>query len=136
MLIKLKKSYFNLDICNEYYEGYHDPSYRWNGWAVPCFTKEIAEKIIQNIFTDDCECSKVTYDKGKNEYVAIIDGEEEIYEMNTINTDEGINQVYFIGAGYWRWEDFSLKEIEQNPDAIIIKSHNENDKEIPISMDY
>lgn len=132
----MEKSYFSLDICNEYYEGYHNPKIRWNGWAAPCFTKEIADKIMENISNDDC---KITYNKDKDEYVVIFnndDEQKEIYEMETIDTDEGKKQVYSIGSCSWTWYDYSLEDIKKDSNAIIVKLNNENDKEFPISMEY
>lgn len=133
-IIKFTKSYFSIDIYNEYYEGYHNPEYRWNGWAAPYFTKEIADKIMQNMSSNDC---RITYDKEKNQYVVIFnDEQEEIYNMEIINTDEGKKQVYSIGSCSWTWDNYSLEEIGNDSDAIIVKSHIENDKEFPINIEY
>ena len=32
------------------FEGYHDPTQRWNGWHTPLFTREIFDKIIEYYF--------------------------------------------------------------------------------------
>jgi hypothetical protein len=36
---------FELDGIEEIFPGYHNPNRRWNGWACPWFTKDVAEKI-------------------------------------------------------------------------------------------
>lgn len=138
---KLTKAYFNVEGLDEYYEGYHDSRYRWNGWAMPCFTKEIADKIMQNIPNNSDNKCKITYDKDRNMYVVKFkdDKEEDTYKMMIRDTNEGEKQVYYIGSGCWVWEDYSLEEIERakaysNP--IIVKEQNKNDKQYLIDMNY
>ena len=36
----------NLDEWPPSFEGFYDPSQRWNGWVCPKFTKEIFDKIV------------------------------------------------------------------------------------------
>ena len=135
---KLKKSYFSIDICDEYYEGYHNPNFRWNGWAVPYFTKEVADIIKNNMSSDDLE---ITYDKEKDQYVAIFNNnieEKEVYEKEIIDMPEGKIEVYPIGAGSWIWDDYSLEDVKKDSDAIIISSEtitNEK-KEDFLEIDY
>lgn len=52
---KLVKNRFAIDFesDNEIFEGYHNPNYRWNGWAVPLFTKKVMETIIEKFSTED-----------------------------------------------------------------------------------
>tara|TARA_R100001460_G_C3490286_1_gene169260 strand:- start:327 stop:677 length:351 start_codon:yes stop_codon:yes gene_type:complete len=37
----------NLDDMPPSFEGFYDPSQRWNGWVCPKFTKEIFDKIVE-----------------------------------------------------------------------------------------
>lgn len=127
-IIEFTKSYFNID-GNNYYVGYHNQEYRWNGWAVPCFTKEVADKIMQNMSNDDC---KITYNEDENKYIVILNNDEEekeICEMETINTNEGEKQVYCIGGCSWIWESYSLEQVKEDKDAIIIEPSDDNNKE-------
>ena len=62
---EFKKAYFNIDNCQDYYEGYYIPHKRWNGWAMPYFSKKIADKIIKKAQADDM---KIVYDKKSQSY--------------------------------------------------------------------
>jgi hypothetical protein len=35
------------------FEGYYDPTQRWNGWYAPLFTREIFDKIIEYYFNEE-----------------------------------------------------------------------------------
>ena len=35
------------------FEGYYDPSQRWNGWYAPLFTREIFDKIVEYYFNEE-----------------------------------------------------------------------------------
>lgn len=133
---KIEKAYFNIDSSKDYYEGYHNPEFRWNGWATPYFTKDVANKILENMSINDC---KISYDKDNNQYIVIFnndDEQKEIYEMEIINTDEGKKEVYAIGSCSWVWDNYSLDELKNESNIKIIKSDDENKKEYPIDMDY
>ena len=95
---KLEKCTFTIDD-QDYFEGYHYPSIRWNGWACPYFTKEeglrIAEKTNNSIIYDaEKDCFRETYqsfeEEEPNEYGStVIDG----------------MKLYAIGSGVWVWDD-------------------------------
>jgi len=44
---------FGIDGIEPFFWGYHDPACRWNGWATPCFCREVVELIVQWINTEE-----------------------------------------------------------------------------------
>lgn len=122
---EFKKAYFNIDNCQDYYEGYYIPHKRWNGWAMPYFSKKIADKIIKKAQADDM---KIVYDKKSQsykvtDYVQGVEDDSYEFEKVVIDTPEGKKSLYGVGAGYWVWDDYSLDEID-NPNAIIHINNN------------
>lgn len=101
---------FTIDTNPAIYEGF-DTGVKWNGWACPMFTKEVADKIMA-----DCQTEgflNVKYDSAKDTYTfadpEIQDGEEpDIFQGEEF---EG-HMLYPIGSHYWVWEIV-------NPDNII-----------------
>jgi len=125
---EFKKAYFNIDNCQDYYEGYYIPHKRWNGWAMPYFSKKIADKIIKKAQADDM---KIVYDKKSQsykvtDYVQGVEDDSYEFEKVVIDTPEGKKSLYGVGAGYWVWDDYSLDEID-NPNAIIVPLNNHNE---------
>lgn len=51
----LVKNRFAIDFesDNDAFEGYYNPNHRWNGWAIPLFTKKVMETIISKFSTED-----------------------------------------------------------------------------------
>lgn len=51
----LVKNRFAIDFesDNDAFEGYYNPNHRWNGWAIPLFTKKVMENIISTFSTED-----------------------------------------------------------------------------------
>ncbi len=131
-----KKAYFNID-SNEYYEGYHIESRSWNGWAMPSFEKYVADLIAYNCSTTDY---KVIYDRN-NDCYNIIQTEnskviEEIkVEKHIINTTDGEKEVYDFGSIGWTWEDYTIDELKEIKDAIII-ANKTIEKEDSINMEH
>lgn len=140
-MISIKqKGYFGIDVNNEYYEGYSDPSFRWNGWACPYFEKNVADYIAKKVSVNEDYC--LYYDEEQDKYLLYEseDGklvETDYFEKRIINTPEGIKEVYPIGAGSWIWDDYSLSEVKEFEDSIIITNDElEKIKEESIEMDY
>lgn len=140
-MISIKqKGYFGIDVNNVYYEGYSDPSFRWNGWACPYFEKNVADYIAIRVSVDDNY--SLYYDKEKDMYVLLEyeNGElveTDYFEKRIINTPEGIKEVYPIGAGNWIWDDYTLEQVKEFEDSIIITNDElEKIKEESIEMDY
>ena len=73
----------------------------WNGWAVPYFEKEEADKVAKS-FNGRYENDTYFFDDG-------YDGEEE-YEKQTIETVDGPKEVYAIGAYNWTWSNDLMRE--------------------------
>lgn len=82
-------------------EGVTLPAYanedRWNGWAMPSFTFETAQSILE--FLPDGQ-----YRPDIDAFAFMVNDEEEIYEATTIEVDGKAVKVYPIGAGSWVWE--------------------------------
>lgn len=131
----VEKAYFNIDTSNEFYEGYHNPNIRWNGWAMPYFVKEIADIIIQKISVPkDLE---ISYDDKNDNYIAKVyaDGkvdEINIFKKSIIDTPDGKKEVYAIGSGYWVWDSFHLEQAEKYSYAKVISPNKDN----TIDYDY
>ncbi len=80
------------------YEGHRFPDEDWNGWAIPEFEKEVAEKILQD--------GNYKYRFIDHSLLAIFDeefGEEEVQMYaRTINGKQVF--TYGVGARYWVWD--------------------------------
>ena len=116
----IQKAYFSFDGGKEFYEGYHNPNKLWNGWAMPCFEKGIADiiKKRQNQRKDH-----IYYRELDDYYVNIhlLNHKEDIFDTIILDTPDGKKKLYQIGAGYWKWNYYSLEEaISLNKDADII----------------
>lgn len=128
-----EKAYFCFD-CEPYYEGYHVKRMRWNGWAMPYFTKEEADKIAKDMNDNG---GIVKYDEKNKMYKVIIeqyideDNPEqdeseytEIFKAELITIDGKEMELYPFGAGYYTWDDYTKEEIEE-----MQLSSDENSKE-------
>lgn len=131
-----KKAYFNIG-SNEYYEGYHIENRRWNGFATPNFEKYIADFIAHNFSTSNF---KIKYDEKQDCYCITVYEDSRIIEeykaeKHTINTTDGIKEVYDMDSLGWTWDDYTLDEVKEDPNAnIIINKQIEKDESI--NMDY
>ena len=123
-----KKAYFNIDIQNEYYEGYHLPEYRWNGWAMPFFEKSIALIIARNMSNDVAD---IEYDEKRDSFIYTDKetGEKEEFRKIVISTEEGKKELYEIGTACWVWDDYTIEEVYKDAEAIIYSTENTKDKE-------
>lgn len=135
-----EKAYFNFG-SSEYYEGYHIDSRRWNGFATPCFEKDIADIIAHNCTAKNV--IEIEYNKKKDCYIIkeFQDGKvtstEYIYK-STINTKDGNKEVYNIGSFSWTWNSYTLEEI-QNKDKNsihIISMDTIKNKDDDLNLEY
>jgi hypothetical protein len=88
---------------------------RWNGWAMPHFEFEEAMRFA-NASPGE---AKTTYDREKDAFVTVMDGEEEPYVDEgdiIIVRGRGPLVVYPVGAGNWTWTERSEKEEEEDED--------------------
>lgn len=75
---------------------------KWNGWAMPYFTKEQADAYLAA--TPDGMTG--SFDEARNVYVFTCEGEEPYeVEAEVIDADGQHVTVYPIGAGYWVWDE-------------------------------
>ena len=122
----IEKAYFNIDGENEYYEGYHNPKKNWNGWAMPCFEKKIADIIKEE---QNQRGDNMKYEEENDRYIYTYkDGGTDTFDSITLETLNGKKKLYQIGAGYWVWDYYSLKEIKSlNKDVKIVSLDEDND---------
>jgi hypothetical protein len=91
---------FYLEGIKGKFEGWSEGS-SWNGWEKPCFSREVAERILRA--TGCCW----TYDASDDEFIitAIEDEDPERCGGETIELGDGGSVIaYFIGAGFWTWD--------------------------------
>lgn len=132
----IKKAYFSIDGDYRFYEGYYYGT-NWNGWAMPYFTKEIADEIVKNV------CDGITYtmsyDSANDRYIAHIIENNKIIETDYFESeyiklnDNNSIKCYKIGAGYWTWDAYSKDKIPKDNNIKIISAPI---KEENISLDY
>jgi len=91
---------FSIEGTDGRFEGWSDGS-SWNGWARPCFTRDVAEGILEAVGF------KWSYDACEDAFaVATLEDDEpghfpgEVIELG----DGGSITAYFIGAGSWIWD--------------------------------
>lgn len=94
---------FSIDGIEGEFEGWADGTL-WNGWEKPCFTRDVAERIVA------ASGYRWSYDASADEF-AVVTSEEEDPERFTGEAiqlgDGGSVTAYFIGAGSWIWENES-----------------------------
>lgn len=74
----------------------------WNGWAMPYFTKAVAERVMEQQNATD-GLPAMHYDKKLDAFV--VGGDEvEVYEGEEITVEGKKVTVYGIGTGSWVWE--------------------------------
>lgn len=92
------------------YQGFHDPEARWNGWAMPYFTRKTANAIVSDL--PELEDGK-PYGYFEGDVCYIWDYGLEDYESYKPTTLEGVDElVYGIGAGSWVWDSVEESEYE------------------------
>jgi len=92
---------FTLEGIEEKFEGWTD-GLMWNGWARPCFTRKVAERILQ------ASGYRWSYEPSEDALIVTTspDAEPEHFPAETIELgDGGCVTVHFLGAGSWIWEN-------------------------------
>jgi hypothetical protein len=86
-------------------KGWVNQDYRWNGWAVPMFDKENADKIAKAI--------GLRYDFATDTFLEPLEDlkvsgmtEEEGMKWKGYHSELVDEHVYDIGAAYWCWDDY------------------------------
>jgi hypothetical protein len=91
---------FSLDGIEGDFEGWSDGS-SWNGWENPCFSREVAEGILE------ASGYRWSYDPSADEFTIVASEEDgpEQFKGETIQLgDGGSVTAYFVGAGGWVWD--------------------------------
>ncbi|MBD7970244.1 hypothetical protein [Paenibacillus gallinarum] len=110
--ISPKLTTFGLD-ANEgiAFEGY-TLGEKWNGWAMPYFTKDQAiliTQIFNNNNKDKEDYSSSHYDPTNDTFEFLLFGqteeEKEKYDATELCINGVITKVYQIGAGSWTWDE-------------------------------
>lgn len=93
-----RKALFEIDGWDVAFEGYSFYE-RWNGWAVPYFTKEVADKLAIKL-TNQGE--HTVYDEERDAYIVTFDEleEPEVFPAEDI---DGM-KLYSIGGCSWCWD--------------------------------
>ena len=91
---------FCLEGIDGDFSGWSDGT-SWNGWEKPCFTREVAERVLQS------SGHKWSYDTASDEFAVYSSGEDEPEQFCGESVqlgDGGTAKAYFIGAGSWIWD--------------------------------
>lgn len=101
--MKMRKTVFTIDVSEKYYEGYTD-NRLWNGWECPWFTKEVADKMIDDL---NKEGVKSKYDTETDTYIVNFEDLDTIdeFEGYDVETVDGVQHLYPIGAWCWIWDE-------------------------------
>jgi hypothetical protein len=97
----LVRGSFEVEGCAETFEGYWNPDDRWNGFAKPEFTWDVACEIAKHNLNEgaiDAESRRIVEDSAwypEDPPIAHT-------ALDTITTD-GVLPLYAIGTGYWVW---------------------------------
>lgn len=106
----MEKNRFAIDE-NKAFEGWHEPSVRWNGFACPFFEREAAEEIARYCLAWGTDCH---FDEEEDAFVFVRhgapEGEDEPFTGQDIATPEGTKHVYAIGAWCWVWTEAEKEE--------------------------
>ena len=91
---------FYLEGIDEEFEGWSDGS-SWNGWEKPCFTRDVAHRILAG------SGYRWSYDASVDEFTVVTSEEDEPerFTGEAIQLgDGGSVTAYFVGAGAWVWD--------------------------------
>jgi len=97
-------------VCGDYfgsvrpYQGWHNPKYRWNGWAMPMFGKEEFRRFVKDLKTNDFEYMKdmTAHDYKDSEAENIHDFMSEVIEAFIDPNEYGL---YSFKNADWCWDD-------------------------------
>lgn len=104
MTTKYQRATFSLsgEGC---FEGWHNPEYTWNGFAVPCFAMNEVEDIatlVERMNTTDQPCWVLPLADGLV-VVQETDDDGWTFETRCPTVEVGGDIAYFVGDG-WCWE--------------------------------
>lgn len=97
--------------CDGHYRGeaYVNPDERWNGWLLPYFPKDQAEKVLDALVDDgsNSEIDEWHYSEGEDRFyyhdtnVDVDDWAEGVL----VETEDGQQIGYPVGAGVYIWSE-------------------------------
>jgi hypothetical protein len=100
----MHKAVFTIGDYPKAYIGYTSGR-TWNGWATPYFELEEAKRVAVGF--DECAENPIFYNKESKKFYTF--GTDyisaEIWEEETIQTEDGIKHLYGIGAYSWIWDE-------------------------------
>lgn len=104
----MRKTRFVIDTNEDIYEGYTDGTL-WNGWECPWFTKEVADKMVRDFIRDGGEAK---YDPKTDSYTFLGEnwGSKDVFDGDDVETEDGIQHLYPIGAWCWIWDEVEKEE--------------------------
>lgn len=106
----MRAALFSIDDGPEF-EGFHKGD-RWNGWACPYFTHEVALQIAEHTNTEPDY--QLVFDKDADvwKWVTVDDVDDEPWEFErqTIVVNGEEISVFAIGAYGWVWDVTELEE--------------------------
>jgi len=91
---------FSLDGIEDEFEGWSDGTL-WNGWEKPCFSREVARRILE------ASGYRWSYDSSADEFCVVTSegDEQQQFKGEAIQLgDGGSVTAYFVGAGDWVWD--------------------------------
>ena len=94
---------FSIEGMEGEFAGWSDGS-SWNGWEQPCFTKEVAIRVLE------ASGRPWIYDEQSDEFVVTADEDEDPERFCAQHVqlgDGGTVTAYFVGAGSWIWDKAS-----------------------------
>lgn len=127
----IEKVVFKLDGLGGEYQGFFKGQ-RWNGWAVPFFTKEVADQILDDLIENGV--GSVWYTEADDTfYYHIYDGEIEEFEDvewtegHNLEIDGQLVRVYSIGGHSWIWDEYYPKTCKDCGKRFLSPYKDEND---------
>ena len=105
----IRESFFCIDN-GEYFPAYTTGA-SWNGWAMPYFTKEIADTRLcreRKDTDDERESIHMMYLPDQDAYKCLDDEEGDVFPGVDCLVDGEIMHLYPIGAGCWVWDEIAL----------------------------
>ena len=124
--MEMRKARFGIDSREEEFVGYTTGA-RWNGWATPYFTKEVADEIMKTQneayieWQMDKDGYRAVYNAEKDQYEFYDPDleEPEIFDMEICETVDGKLHLYGIGAYCWIWDEIE-EEMEIEEEQVYI----------------
>lgn len=87
---------------SKWYHGFHQPSHRWNGWACPFFSEEVAHQMMDDLRKDGY---RAEYHKAADSFYVKHQDDEASHKFEpvlaTIDGEE--KKLYSIGGFLWCW---------------------------------